>query len=170
MADRSAAAEVRNPLLGLPAVASIRALPLECRAPLAELLRQVAEEADRKAEAAWAKRKGPMAAYWRATCTYAKHTARAIVTPAERQSLRGERPPRAPRARTRARVPCQETVRDRGTGHDRPCPNRARWRVQAYGWTRNLCAVHGRRYAARGKAFGTSELGLLGVHPIEAVA
>ncbi len=88
MIDRSASAEVRNPLLALPAVAAIRALPLECRAPLAELLRQVAADADAKAEAAWRKRKGPMAAYWRATSTYAKHTARAVVSPTERRAMR----------------------------------------------------------------------------------
>lgn len=87
MTDRSIA-EVRNPLLGLPAVGAIRALPLECRLPIAQLFREVAADADRKAEDAWRRRKGPMAAYWRATSTYAKHTARAIVSPDERRRAR----------------------------------------------------------------------------------
>lgn len=85
---RSSSSEVRNPLLGLPAVARIRELPLEVRFPLAELLREIAGAADRNAENAWARRKGPMAAYWRATSTYARHTARAVVSPDERRRAR----------------------------------------------------------------------------------
>lgn len=78
---RSFTPEVRNPLLGLASVARIRELPEADRVAIAGLLREIAVEADAKAEAAWSKRKGPMAAYWRATCTYAKHAARAIGRP-----------------------------------------------------------------------------------------
>jgi hypothetical protein len=88
MSDRQAAPEVRNPLLALPSVAAIRALPLEVRAPLAELLRELSRDADAKAEASWRRRKGPMAAYWRATSVYAIHAARAVVSPAERRASR----------------------------------------------------------------------------------
>ena len=75
---RSARREIRNPVLALPASRAILALPAEQRRPLGLLLRQLAAEADIKAEEAWRTRKGIMAAYWRAVCTYAKHLARAI--------------------------------------------------------------------------------------------
>jgi hypothetical protein len=68
----------RNPLLGLPAMAEILALPAPNRAAIAALLKDLAKDANRRAEQAWRKRKGPMAAYWRATSTYAIHASRAI--------------------------------------------------------------------------------------------
>lgn len=75
---RSAKREVRNPVLALPATQRILDLPPEQRRPLGLLLRQLAAEADDKAEHAWRTRKGIMAAYWRAVATYAKHLAHAI--------------------------------------------------------------------------------------------
>ena len=75
---RSAEAEIRNPITALPAARAILALPIEQRRPIGILLRQLAAEADAKAEDAWQHRKGIMAAYWRAVCTYAKHIARAV--------------------------------------------------------------------------------------------
>jgi hypothetical protein len=75
---RSARREVRNPVLSLPAAQRLRTLPPGQRRLLGDLLREIAAAADAKAERAWKMRKGPMAAYWRATCTYAKHIARAI--------------------------------------------------------------------------------------------
>lgn len=83
---RSALAEVRNPILGLPAARSIMMLPPAVRGPLAYLLRVLAQQADEKAEEAWRKRKGILAAYWRAVCTYAKHIARAIEPKAHEPS------------------------------------------------------------------------------------
>ena len=76
---RSARRGVRNPVLLLPAAARLCALPLAPRQLLGDLLREIARDADVRAERAWKKRKGPMAAYWRATSTYAKHIARAIA-------------------------------------------------------------------------------------------
>ena len=78
MADRSASVSVRNPLWDLPSARALRELPAEQRNMMARLLMDIAVEANAKAEASWKKRKGPMAAYWRAVCTYAKHAARAI--------------------------------------------------------------------------------------------
>lgn len=72
------AALVRNPVLGLPAVAQLQALPDDVRATLRAALLELRADADAKAEHAWKKRKGPMAAYWRATSTYAGHFARAL--------------------------------------------------------------------------------------------
>jgi hypothetical protein len=81
---RSAKIEVRNPVLALPSARRILDLPPEIRRPLGILLRELAAEADAKAEETWRARKGIMAAYWRAVATYAKHLARAIDPAAER--------------------------------------------------------------------------------------
>ena len=79
MSDRSARAEVRNPILLLPEAQALAAAMSPAQKLLfGDLMRRLASEADKNAEKAWKKRKGPMAAYWRATCTYAKHIARAI--------------------------------------------------------------------------------------------
>lgn len=64
-----------NPLMKLPAAQKILALPAEQRAPLEELMRELRADADKLAEQSWKKRKGPMAAYWRAVSTYARHVA-----------------------------------------------------------------------------------------------
>lgn len=68
----------RNPLLGLPATSRLQALSPDCRDALAGVLADLAIEADRKAEDSWRRRKGPMAAYWRAVSIYARHTRRAL--------------------------------------------------------------------------------------------
>ena len=77
-AERSARLEVRNPMLALEATARLQELPAEQRALLAELLEELATDAHARAEEAWRRRKGPMAAYWRAVGVYGRHTSRAI--------------------------------------------------------------------------------------------
>ena len=67
-----------NPLLRLPAGRALLDLPAEQRAPLEAVLRQLRSQADAEAERSWKKRKGPMAAYWRAVATYARHAAHAL--------------------------------------------------------------------------------------------
>jgi hypothetical protein len=67
-----------NPLLRLPAAQRLMALPPEQLEPLEALLRELRADADREAENAWRRRKGPMAAYWRAVATYARHVAHAL--------------------------------------------------------------------------------------------
>lgn len=67
-----------NPLLKLPSTRKLLALPAEQRAPIEAMLRELRAEADQLAEESWKKRKGPMAAYWRAVSTYARHTAHAL--------------------------------------------------------------------------------------------
>jgi hypothetical protein len=62
---------------------------------LRSLLLEMAAEANEKAEHCWRKRKGPMAAYWRAVSTYAKHTAKAFrsnisIPPVVKDSLTTE--------------------------------------------------------------------------------
>ena len=69
-----------NPLLELPAAQEIVALPASPEKDLLiKLLRQMRLQADMLAEQAWAKRKAPMAAYWRATATYSRHAAHVLA-------------------------------------------------------------------------------------------
>lgn len=82
-------AEVRNPVLALPAARRLAELDPASRAALRAVLLDIAVAANANAETSWRKRKGPMAAYWRAVSTYAKHIARATRDQAPR-SDRGE--------------------------------------------------------------------------------
>lgn len=73
---RSSQPEIRNPVLGLPAAQRLQELlqgQPEIREALAQLHGELALQARQKAEQAWTKRKGPMAAYWQACGVYAKH-------------------------------------------------------------------------------------------------
>jgi hypothetical protein len=67
-----------NPLLNLPAGRALLALPAEDRARIEAVMRELRDQANREAENAWHRRKGPMAAYWRAVATYARHIAHAL--------------------------------------------------------------------------------------------
>ncbi|WP_262030778.1 hypothetical protein [Microvirga sp. Mcv34] len=75
---RSSRIEVRNPVLALPAFKALHSLPEPAKIAVAGLLDNLSKDAEAKAQASWLKRKGPMAAYWRACAVYAKHIARAI--------------------------------------------------------------------------------------------
>jgi hypothetical protein len=81
-----------NPLLKLPAGRALLALPREQREPLEAVLRELRAQADVEAENAWRRRKGPMAAYWRAVATYARHTAHALSKGAETNPQKGDQP------------------------------------------------------------------------------
>lgn len=70
----------KNPLLQLPAGKALLALPADQRAPIEAVMRELRQQANAEAENSWAKRKGPMAAYWRAVSTYARHTAHALAS------------------------------------------------------------------------------------------
>ncbi|WP_454858773.1 hypothetical protein [Rhizobium binxianense] len=78
MSDRSSSAEVRNPLLRLPAAARIRSLSPEARQVLADLLRELSLDARQRAETSWRQNKAPMAVYWKAVGVYAAHLHRVI--------------------------------------------------------------------------------------------
>lgn len=68
-----------NPLLQLPAARKILALPeSEEKRLLEQLLREMRVQANDLAELNWARKKAPIAAYWRATSTYARHAAHAL--------------------------------------------------------------------------------------------
>ncbi|WP_245001983.1 hypothetical protein [Cupriavidus pinatubonensis] len=67
-----------NPLLRLPAARALLGLSGLQRRAVAKVCRGLREEANAEAELAWKRRKGPMAAYWRAVSTYARHLAHAL--------------------------------------------------------------------------------------------
>ena len=67
-----------NPLLRLPAARNLLRLPPEQRKAMVLVLRQLRDQANTEAEQAWRRRKGPMATYWRAVSTYARHLAHAL--------------------------------------------------------------------------------------------
>lgn len=76
-----------NPLLKLPAGRALLALPAEQHAPVEAVLRELRNQANEEAEKAWRRRKGPMAAYWRAVATYARHLAHALSDPYQRRMI-----------------------------------------------------------------------------------
>jgi hypothetical protein len=78
MNARSNRAEVRNPVLLLPAVQALRRLDPEARVALQRLLLEIRDEARLKADKSWRTRKPPVAAYWAACAVYAGHIARSI--------------------------------------------------------------------------------------------
>lgn len=75
---RRSLAQVRNPVLALPAVAQLQALPASAKGALERVLLDLRVDAALRAESAWRRRKAPMAAYWRAVSVYAGHVARAL--------------------------------------------------------------------------------------------
>lgn len=78
MTHRSSRAEVRNPVLGLPAARLILAMPADIRALLAVLLLDLAADSRRRARSSWDSRKAFVAAYWATVAVYAGHIARIL--------------------------------------------------------------------------------------------
>jgi hypothetical protein len=75
MTARSARREIRSPVVGLPAMAALEALPRDAKLALRAVLGDIAADAAARAEKCWRQSKGPMAAYWKAVSVYAKHRA-----------------------------------------------------------------------------------------------
>lgn len=67
-----------NPLLSLPSAKKLLDLPAKERELIAAVFRDLRFEANEEAERSWKKRKGPMAAYWRAVSTYSRHLAHVL--------------------------------------------------------------------------------------------
>lgn len=78
MSERSARADVRNPLLSLPAARRFAELPPEARHALRALLKDFQQEARERGNECWRKHKPPMAAYWKAWAVNAGHAARLL--------------------------------------------------------------------------------------------
>lgn len=68
-----------NPLLRLPAGRALQQLPKADRERIEAVMRALRDQANAEAETAWRRRKAPMAAYWRAVSTYARHIAHALA-------------------------------------------------------------------------------------------
>ncbi|WOB06499.1 hypothetical protein [Piscinibacter gummiphilus] len=75
---RSLRADVRNPLLQLPAAKRLAELPPEAQEALKALLVDIRNDCRVRAEECWRKHKAPMAAYWKATGVYANHAQRLL--------------------------------------------------------------------------------------------
>lgn len=76
MAERDRRAEVRNPVLALPASSQLQALPADSRQALRAVLIDLRDDARARAAECWKKHKAPMACYWKAVSVYANHLAR----------------------------------------------------------------------------------------------
>lgn len=70
--------EVANPVLALPAARALMRLDPACRAALADVLRDLADDAAARAQRSWAQNKGIMAAYWKAVSVYTRHIRRVL--------------------------------------------------------------------------------------------
>lgn len=79
---RSLRADVRNPLIKLPAAQRIKALSPESKAALDALLVELRAECRANADKCWAKHKAPMAAYWKAASVYVGHLRKLTRVPA----------------------------------------------------------------------------------------
>lgn len=75
-----------NPLFKLPAGRALLDLPPVERKAIEAVMRDLRHQANTEAENAWRRRKGPMAAYWRAVATYARHVAHAVSKPAPKEA------------------------------------------------------------------------------------
>ncbi len=93
MNDRSSLAEIRNPVLALPAASRIRELSPDARAILVEIMRDLARDARARAQKSWKQNKGPMAVYWKAVGAYACHLQRALRRPPESAAFPGATTP-----------------------------------------------------------------------------
>lgn len=78
--ERSSRTEVRNPILGLPAMRGVALLPPAARSALAALLADIRADAAERAQTCWKAHKAPMAAYWKAVSVYAGHIRRAVLS------------------------------------------------------------------------------------------
>lgn len=75
---RSNLAKVRNPVLALPGFSKIEKLPRPVKELLADLLYELGDDANKRADECWKKHKAPMAAYWKACGVYARHIAKGL--------------------------------------------------------------------------------------------
>lgn len=75
---RSVRADVRNPLLQLPSIAELQALPADAQVALRKILKDISADARARADKCWRTHKAPMAAYWKAVAVYANHTSRVL--------------------------------------------------------------------------------------------
>lgn len=78
MSGRSSRADVRNPVLTLPAMQRIADQETISREDLRVLLAEAKAEAQARADQCWRKHKAPMAAYWKSWAVNLGHMRRAL--------------------------------------------------------------------------------------------
>lgn len=78
MTGRSQRADVRNPVLALPAAEQIKALEPAAKAALRAILRDLQLDARARADKCWRTHKAPMALYWKCVSVYSGHIAKAL--------------------------------------------------------------------------------------------
>jgi hypothetical protein len=88
MTRRSNRAEVRNPILALPAARLLQAMPADTKMFLAVLLIDLAADARRRSRSSWDSRKAFVAAYWATVAVYAGHIARILYRSERRTAIR----------------------------------------------------------------------------------
>ncbi|MHA6767672.1 hypothetical protein [Sphingobium ummariense] len=76
--QRSNRAEIRNPVLALPAARLLATIDPDTRTILAFLLHDLQQDARSRSRQSWDRRKAFMAAYWAAVATYTGHILRAL--------------------------------------------------------------------------------------------
>lgn len=76
--SRSSRADVRNPVLALPAVERFKSIDRTALLALAALLLELRGDAAERADKSWRTHKAPMALYWKCVAVYAGHIARAL--------------------------------------------------------------------------------------------
>lgn len=87
MPNRSNRAEVRNPVLALPAAAGFDHLDPAARDALRAILIDLAADARLRAEKCWRTHKGPMALYWKCVAVYAGHLSKALRSSGNQRAL-----------------------------------------------------------------------------------
>jgi len=81
-----------NPLFKLPAARGLMSLGEPERVALGRLMMDLRRQANDEAERAWHRRKGPMACYWRAVSTYARHVAHMLRKGRDERAVLAEDP------------------------------------------------------------------------------
>lgn len=77
---RSNRAEVRNPVLALPAAKlALVELTYDERSRVRRVMLAIRDDARVRAAECWRKHKAPMACYWKAVSVYANHIARVLA-------------------------------------------------------------------------------------------
>jgi hypothetical protein len=76
--SRASRADVRNPILALPAAAKLACLSPDVRHELGGLLLDLRTDAQTRADDCWRRHKAPMAVYWKGVAVYAGHIARVL--------------------------------------------------------------------------------------------
>lgn len=105
MSGRSSRAEVRNPVLGLPAARALKAQHPQIRALIAALMYDMQRDARGRADKAWRTRKAFIAAYWFTLAVYAGHIAKSIRPP---HYARHKSPPFRVRQQGYAELPAED--------------------------------------------------------------